>query len=248
MGNGGTERDENGGEAVDVGRVFRRGLIDGFSLPAFMVSASMLGYGALVNSAGMDIWIAVVSTVGIWGLPGQVAFVEYFLLGAPVLSLVLAVSMANMRFLPMSLSLIPMFRGTDMGWRWRYLWVQLMSVNTWVGLLRQSHALTPQERAPYYAGFSTVCMGAGAAGTAVGYGMAETLPIFVTVTLVFINPIYFAFVFSAMRSRPGLLAFAAGAVLGPALYVWSPDWSLPVCGVIAGTAGFMIDRWLRRRV
>lgn len=246
MGNHARDPSEIEPSPVDVGAVFRRGFIDGLSLPAFMVASSMLGYGALVNSAEMSIWIAIISTVGIWGLPGQVAFVEYFLLGAPVLSMVLAVSMANMRFFPMSLSLIPMFRGSKSGWRWRYLWVQLMSVNTWVGLLRQAHDLTPDQRGPYYAGFSTMCMGAGALGTGVGYFMAETLPFFVTVTLVFINPIYFAFVFSAMRSRPGLIAFAVGAVLGPALYVLSPDWSLPFCGVIAGTIGFFADRTLRR--
>ncbi len=246
MGNDVIEPPDDDGELVDVGAVFWRGFIDGLSLPAFMVAASMLGYGALVNSAGLDIWIAIVSTVGIWGLPGQVAFVEYFLLGAPVLSMVLAVSMANMRFFPMSLSLIPMFRKSKSGWRWRYLWVQLMSVNTWVGLLRQAHDLRPDERAPYYAGFSTMCMGAGSIGTAAGYVMAETLPFFVTVTLVFINPIYFAFVFSAMRSRPGLIAFAAGAALGPALYVLSPDWSLPFCGIIAGSVGFFADQMLRR--
>ena len=212
-----------------------------------MVASSMLGYGALVHSAGMDMMIAVLSTITIWGLPGQVAFVEFFLLGTPVLSLVLAVSMANMRFLPMSLSLTPMFRESKSGWRWRYLWTQIMSVNTWVGLLRKAPELTPDQRAPYYAGFSTICLGFGAMGSGVGYLLAETLPFFVTVTLVFINPIYFAFIFAAMRARAGLLALAAGAVLGPLFYLVTPEWSLPFCGLIAGSAGFYADRYLKRR-
>ncbi len=104
--------------------VFRQGFIDGFSLPAFMVAASMIGYGALVQSAGLSLGLAIVSTLGIWGLPGQVAFIEYMLLGAPVLSMLIAVSMANMRFLPMSLSLVPLFRRSESGWRLRYLWVK----------------------------------------------------------------------------------------------------------------------------
>lgn len=230
----------------DLMSVFRQGFIDGFSLPAFMVAASMVGYGALVQSAGLSLGLAIVSTVGIWGLPGQVAFIEYILLGAPVLSMLIAVSMANMRFLPMSLSLVPLFRGSESGWRLRYLWVQVMSVNTWVGLLRKVPELTPDQRGPYYAGFATICMLCGVAGTAAGYLLADTLPFYVTVTMVFINPIYFAFVFAAMRARACMLALIAGAIVGPPLYLISPEWSLPFCGLIAGTIGYGSDRFMRR--
>lgn len=226
--------------------LFRQGMIDGFSLPAFMVAASMIGYGALVQSAGLSLGIAIVSTFGIWGLPGQVAFIEYILLGAPVLSMLLAVSLANMRFLPMSLSLIPMFRGSESGWRLRYFWVQIMSVNTWVGLLRKAPELTADQRGPYYAGFSTICLICGVAGSATGYLLADTLPFYVTVTLVFINPIYFAFVFASMRTRSCMIALIAGAIAGPPLYLLSPEWSLPFCGLIAGTFGYASDRLLRR--
>ena len=236
----------NQSDEIAIWSLFRQGFADGFSLPAFMVASSMIGYGALVHSSGMSIGIAIISTMGIWGLPGQVAFIEYVLLGAPVVSMILAVSLANMRFLPMSLSLVPVFRGSPSGWRWRYLWVQFMSINTWVGLLRKAPSLTPDQRAPYYAGFSTVCMCAGAGGTAVGYLLAETLPFYVTVTLIYINPIYFAFVFAAMRVRACLIAFVAGAIAGPLIYQLTPEWSLPISGLIAGTAGFYADRLLRR--
>jgi predicted branched-subunit amino acid permease len=231
---------------VAIWVLFKQGFKDGFSLPAFMVASSMLGYGALVHSSGMSIYIAVVSTMGIWGLPGQVAFIEYVLLGAPLMSMILAVSLANMRFLPMSLTLVPLFRGSPTGWRWRYLWVQLMSINTWVGLIRKSPELTPDQRAPYFAGFSTICMLAGAGGTGIGFLLAETLPFFVTVTLIFINPIYFAFIFAGMRVRACLIAFITGAVAGPLIYLLTPEWSLPISGLIAGTIGFYADRMLRR--
>lgn len=223
------------------------GMRDAFGLPAFMVAASMLGYGAMVHSAGMSLPIAIVSTLGIWGLPGQVAFVEYILLGAPLVSMMIAVSLANMRFLPMSLSLVPMFRGSESGWRWRYLWVQFMSVNTWIGLLRRIPELSPDQRGPFFAGFSTNCMIAGVVGVSTGYLMAETLPFYVTVSLVFLNPIYFAFVFAAMRVRACLLAFAAGAVTGPLIYLLTPDWSLPISGIIAGSVGYYADRILKGR-
>lgn len=207
----------------------------------------MIGYGALVHSAGMSLIVAVVSTIGIWGLPGQVAFIEYVLLGAPLASMIIAVSLANLRFLPMSLSLVPLFRGSESGWRWRYLWVQFMSVNTWVGLQRRVPELTLDERGPYYAGFSTICVIAGAGGTSFGFLLAETLPFFVTVALIFINPIYFAFVFAAMRARAGLIALVVGAMMGPPLYLVSPEWSLPLTGLIAGSFGFYADKMMKAR-
>lgn len=221
--------------------------MDAAKLPAWMVVGSMTGFGALVNSADMDIWVAVVATVFIWGLPGQVAFVEFYLLGAPVFSLLLASSLANMRFLPMSLSLVPLFRGSQTGWRFRYLWTFMMSVNTWVGLSRKIPVLTPEQRWSYYFGYSVACMGAGAIASAAGFVLADTLPFFVTVTLVLLNPVYFAFVFAATRSRAAALALIAGAVMGPPLYLLTPDWSLPICGIVAGTVGFYADKWLKRR-
>lgn len=207
----------------------------------------MLGFGALVNSAGMTYEVAILGTVFIWGLPGQVAFVEFYLLGAPLLSLVLAVSMANMRFLPMSLSLVPLFKGDPPAWRLRYLWTFMMSVNTWVGLLRKLPDLTVEQRGPYYGGYSTACMLGGIIGSSSGFFLAGSLPFEVTVTLVFLNPIYFAFVFAATRSRAAGLALVVGALVGPPLYLLTPDWSLPFCGLIAGTAGFYADKWLKRR-
>jgi len=226
---------------------YGRGLIDAAKLPGWMVVASMTGFGALVNSADMSMTVAVVATIFIWGLPGQVAFVEFFLLGTPVFSLLLVSSLANIRFLPMSLSLVPLFRGSKIGWRFRYLWTFMMSVNTWVGLLRKVPDLTQEQRWSYYFGYSTVCMGAGAIASAIGYILADTLPFPVTITLVLLNPVYFAFVFAATRSRAAALALIAGAVTGPPLYLLTPEWSLPICGIIAGTAGFYADRWLNRR-
>lgn len=221
--------------------------MDACKLPAFIVVASMIGFGALVSSADMGIAVALIGTVFIWGLPGQVALVEFYLLGVPLLSLVLAVSMVNMRFLPMSLSLVPLFRGSVMGWRLRYLWTFLLSVNTWVGLARKIPELSADERGPYYAGFSIACMIGGIVGSTTGFIMADRLPFYVTVTLVYMNPVYFAFVFATSRSRAAGLALVAGALIGPPMYLLTPEWSLPFCGLIAGTAGFYADKWLKRR-
>lgn len=219
-----------------------RGIADAFRMPVWIIAASMTGFGSLSQDIGIPFGVAVASTAVVWGLPGQVAFVELFAVGAPVLAIVLASSMANLRFLPMSLSLMPLFRADPGAWRWRYLLVAMMSVNTWALTLKRAPELGDGQRGPYYIGLSIVCMTAGVLGTALGYQLAERLPFYITVSLIFLNPMYFIFLFSTVRQRNCIIALVIGAVLGPLFHLLSPDWGLPFVGVIAGTAAFLIDR------
>lgn len=211
-------------------------------MPVFVVGASMLGFGSLARDSGFGFGVTVISTATVWGLPGQVAFAEMFAIGAPVLAIVLASSMANLRFLPMSLSLMPLFRDDPAAWRWRYLLVAMMSVNTWALTLRRGPSLADNHRGPYFTGLSITCMTVGVISTALGYLLAGTLPFFITVSLIFLNPIYFVFLFSSVRQRNCILALLIGAVLGPLFHLVSPNWGLPFCGVMAGTAAYFMDR------
>jgi predicted branched-subunit amino acid permease len=223
------------------------GAIEAFRMPVFVVFSSMIGWGSLARDSGLSLAVSTVATATVWGLPGQVAAAELYAVGAPLLAIAIASSMANLRFLPMSLSLLPLFRGDAGGWRWRYLLVALMSVNTWAVTLRYGPAMPVDQRVPYYTGLSVTCIMTGVVGTALGYHLAGTLPFFVTVGLIFLNPVYFAFLFAGVRVRNCLLALAVGAVLGPITHLISPEWGLPFCGVIAGTVAFYLDRWMRDR-
>ncbi|MCH7550801.1 MAG: AzlC family ABC transporter permease [Proteobacteria bacterium] len=211
-------------------------------MPVWFVSLAMMGFGSLARDSGVSFGVAVVSTVTVWGLPGQIAFVELFAVGAPVLAIVLATSMANLRFLPMSLSMIPLFRNDPGFWRWRYPLVAMMSVNTWALTLRRGPSLADNHRGPYFTGLSVTCMTVGVISTALGYLLAGTLPFFITVSLIFLNPIYFVFLFSSVRQRNCILALLIGAVLGTLFHLVSPNWGLPFCGVMAGTAAYFLDR------
>ncbi|OHC76664.1 MAG: hypothetical protein A3B62_07140 [Rhodospirillales bacterium RIFCSPLOWO2_01_FULL_65_14] len=216
-------------------------------MPFFVVTSSMIGWGSLARDSGFSAGVSIVATATVWGLPGQVAAAELYAVGAPLLAIAIASSMANLRFLPMSLSLMPLFRDDKAGWRWRYLLVALMSVNTWAVTLRYGPAMPADQRVPYYTGLSVTCVTAGVAGTALGYHLAGMLPFYVTVSLIFLNPMYFAFLFAGVRARNCLLALAIGAVLGPITHLISPEWGLPFCGVIAGTVAYYLDRRMRDR-
>jgi len=223
-------------------KAFLRGVGDAFSMPFFMVLASMMGFGSLARDSGLSFGVSVVSSATVWGLPGQVAFAELFAVGAPVLAIMLASSMANLRFLPMSLSMLPLFRGGKRAWRWRYLLVFMMSINTWALTLQNGPSMAQELRFPYYMGLCITCMIGGLMGTALGYHLSASLPFYVTVSLIYLNPVYFIFLFSTVRHRNCILALMFGALLGPLFHLISPEWGLPFCGVIAGSAGYWIDR------
>lgn len=237
----------NRAPAPEGGRrvAFAAGVREALGLPAVVVAASMTGFGSLARESGLALWAAVASSAAVWGLPGQVAMAELYAIGAPSLAIALAVGGANARFLPMALALMPQFRDDATGWRWRYGLVQLMSVNTWALAMRRGPALAPAQRTAYFAGVSLVCMGAGVFGTGLGFLLAGWLPRTLTLGLVFLNPAYFALLFADVRQRAGVLALAAGAVLGPLLHLVSPTWGLPATGLVAGTLAFLAEHRLR---
>jgi predicted branched-subunit amino acid permease len=224
---------------------FARGLIDATGMPALVLFASMVGYGSMAREAGLTLWTAVASTGLTWGLPGQIAMIELYTLGAPVLAIVAASSAANARFLPMVLSVMPMFNEALPRKRWRYVVAQFMSLNPWAAIMREGPSMRPVDRPAYYAGFAGVCVSAALFGTGAGFVLAGTLSREVTLTLVFLNPVFFTLVFADARGRASIMAVLAGIVAGPLFHLLSPDWGLLLTGAVAGTAVYLVDRKMR---
>ncbi len=225
----------------------RLGIHDGLVMPFWMVFGSMIGFGSMARDAGVSLGVALGSSIGIWGLPGQVAMVELFAVGLPVFAIVVASSMANMRFMPMCVVVMPHFRGDPTAVRWRYLLAQMLSINIWTVFMRRGPTLAVEDRLPFYVGVSVICLIGGAIGTAIGFVASGLLPLYVTVSLVFLNPAYFVFVFSSVRYRNCIIAVVLGALTGPLIYQISPEWSVPVTGLVAGTIAFYFDKGLENR-
>lgn len=223
----------------------RLGVRDGMVMPFWMVFGSMIGFGSMARDSGVSLAVALASSIGIWGLPGQVAMVELFAVGLPVFAIVVASSMANMRFMPMCVVLMPHFRGSPTAMRWRYVLAQMLSINIWTVFMRRGPTLADTDRLPFYVAVSLTCLTGGCLGTILGYVASGLLPFYVTVSLVFLNPAYFVFVFCSVRYRNCIIAVIIGAVAGPLLYQVTPDWSVPVTGLLAGTAAFLFDRSMK---
>jgi len=230
------------------GAAFLSGVGTAFAMPFWMVVGAMIGFGSLVHAAGFGLDLGIGSTLGIWGLPGQVAMVELFVLGAPLLAIIATSSMANLRFMPMVVVMTPLFAGDPRARRWRFVMAQIMSINIWSVTMSRCPEMPLKERFPFYLGVSAVCLLGGVIGTALGFVLAGNMPLYVTLSLVFLNPAYFVFVFSSVRARNSVIAVILGAITGPAIHLLSPDWGVPITGILAGSAAFIADRhWQPRQ-
>jgi predicted branched-subunit amino acid permease len=218
------------------------GLRGAVGVPMLVLGASYIGFGSLVHGAGLDVWLGLFSTFTGWALPGQIVVIELYSLGGSLLVVAAAVAMTNARLLPMTVSLMPYLRarGTP-AWRY-YLFSHYVAVTAWAAAMRVCPSLPPDQRLPYFAAFGTMLWAMCLVTTAVGFYLAGLLPGFVTLGLVFLNPIYFMLVFVAdARHRARILALIVGAVTGPPLHLVSPDWGLLATGVLAGSLAFAAD-------
>ena len=238
-------RVEGNGVEVEPRRVVRRGLRDALAAPSLVLLFSMMGFGSVAASNGLSLPMALVTTAGVWGLPGQLAMVELYAAGASAAAAIAAASFANARFLPMSVSFLPLMRE---GVRRRDLLlvlVQLLSINSWAVGQRVFPVIAPRLRWLWFLAFAGTCMAAGLAGTALGFYGLDTLPRPVSLGLVFLNPLFFAVLLSGTTGRPAVMALLLGALLGPPMHLVSPDWGLLATGLLAGTGAFWLSRPVR---
>ena len=134
--------------------VMCKALADSLSLPAFILFFTMMGFGSLAQSAGFDAGMAVIATLLIWGLPGQLAMVELTATGQGLAAIVFACSLANARFMPMVVSFIPAMARGGAGLGRQLLDAQMLSINSWAVCLREFPDIEPAYRHLYYRNFA----------------------------------------------------------------------------------------------
>lgn len=224
------------------GQTYRQAARDAFGFPAIMLLASMTGFGSLARESGLTLGMALSTTAGIWGLPGQLALAEMNAAGVSALFVILAVSLANARFFPMAVSFIPLMRGGVRHYGWMYALVQLLSINSWAAGLKRFPDIAMSQRPRYYVAFACICMGAGLLGTVVGFFGIGAMPPPAALGLIFLNPLFFAVLLAGTRLGPAIGAMLIGVPLGPVFHWLSPEWGLLATGLIGGTLAFWLHR------
>jgi predicted branched-subunit amino acid permease len=226
---------------------FLGGAREALGVPAAAVAAGFIGFGALASASGASIWFVAVSTVAIWALPGQLVLVDMWQIGAPMIAVMLAVMLTNARFLPMTLTLIPLLRDRSHPQRRYYFAAHLIAMTSWAVCMRRFPAMPRPERLVYLAGFTLTCMAVSMVAVVTGYLIAGSIPAPIQLGLLFLTPVYFCvLLIGEAQSRLAAIALACGGLAGPLFYLLSPQWSVLLAGFAGGSAAFAIHKALRR--
>ena len=224
------------------GRIFQKAILDSLSLPAFILLTTMMGFGSLAHSAGFSPEMSVLATALIWGLPGQLAMVELTTSGQDLIAIIFACGLANARFFPMVVSFIPAMTRTKTSFPKLVLYAQLLSINSWAICMRKFPEIDTDYRQLYFLVFAISILIAAISGTLLGYYASAVLPDAFVLGLIFLSPLFFALILSAVAGAGERASLILGCLVVPLVHRYFPSVDLLITGVVAGSLGFFLGR------
>ncbi len=114
---------------------------------------------------------------------------------------------------------------------------------TWTHSMRRCPNLPADQWMPYFWGAALANLVVVVAGTAAGHTLAGTVAPEIMLGLVFLTPVFFLLLFAAESpDLAGVASLVLGAVLGPAIHLASPEWSVLAGGLAGGTIAYALGR------
>ena len=224
-------------------KYFFQGLksLKSFDSPAIALGASFIAIGALLKNIGFNIQQSILSTVLTYALPGQLVMAESFLIGASLINIFLAVWLVNARLYPMTVSLMPLLKEASQP-KWKYyLSCHFLAVSSWLIMKDRIQTVKQKNRIDFWIGIGIGTWTTAIIATIIGYLLSDYLSKDMVIGLAIVNPVYFAcMMVGAMKSKSISVAVILGAILGPAFFLVSQEWSILFGGTLAGTVAFFI--------
>ena len=224
-------------------KYFFQGLksLKSFDSPAIALGASFIAIGALLKNIGFNIQQSILSTVLTYALPGQLVMAESFLIGASLINIFLAVWLVNARLYPMTVSLMPLLKEASQP-KWKYyLSCHFLAVSSWLIMKDRIQTVEQKDRIDFWIGIGIGTWITAIIATIIGYLLSDYLSKDMVIGLAIVNPVYFAcMMVGAMKSKSISVAVILGAILGPAFFLVSQEWSILFGGTLAGTVAFFI--------
>ena len=209
--------------------------------PAIALGCCFIAIGALLKNIGFNIQESIFSTMLIYALPGSLVMAESILVGASLLSIFIAVWFVNARLYPMAVSLFPlMIDESQPKWKY-YLSCHFIAVSAWLIMKSNYETIEKKDRVDFWIGIGSATWSVAVISTIFGFYLSEYLNKDVLMCVAILNPIYFTgMMVGAMKTIQVTLSVIIGAVLGPTFYFFSPEWSILLGGLIAGTVAYFI--------
>jgi predicted branched-subunit amino acid permease len=239
---------EAAGESLP-GRVwFFRGARASVSIPALILTAAFVGYAGLARGSGLSLGETLVMTGLVWALPSIVVLTGAITAGVGLIPAAIAVALASVRLMPMTMALIPLVKVEGKTKRWQLLFIShFVAVTAWVYGMRNLPDLPREGRLPFFAGFGLTLNSFVFCMTGISYLLVEQMPPVVAGALFLLTPVYFlCSLWGASRISSDKVSMVAGLVLGPVFYLYVPGLDLLWTGLAGGTAAYLITRVMRR--
>jgi predicted branched-subunit amino acid permease len=210
---------------------------------SLVLFATYLGIGALAHDSHFSLGWALAGTLLVWAGPAQIILISTLGSGATIIQAAIAVTVSAIRLFPMVVSVLPMMRTPETKRRHLILVAHLTAVTLWVECFRFLPQVPRDRRIVFIhglgAGLVMVCMTA----TAVGYGLAASLPPLLAAGILMLTPL--AFLFSTARNSRELsdvVALILGLLLFPLAAMLDTGVDILISGVAAGTIAYGVHR------
>jgi len=218
--------------------------IKGLDSPALALGASFIAIGALLKNIGFNLEQSIFSTFLTYALPGSLVMAESFLIGASLINIFLAVWLVNTRLYPMTVSLMPLLLHKRQP-RWKYyLSCHFIAVSAWLIMKNKYHSIEKEHRIDFWIGIGTGTWSIAIVSTFIGFLASDYLYKDMMIGLAIVNPVYFTcMMVGAMKSLQINLSIILGAILGPAFFFITPEWSILCGGASAGTIAYFVGEF-----
>ena len=215
---------------------------------------SSLAFGVAAQAHGLQLGEVILMSAWVYSGPAQFTVLAPIAAGKSSLQILLAASLVNLRFLPMSTALAPYFRGV----RPRRLLVaaHFIVASSFIipylrfrqeSALREHLATDGQRNLSFFLGVGITSFLIWVVGTGVGHEVAQGLPRGFEEGLKFILPGYFAgLLVIDMRGRILPLICLVSLVATVPAMVLSPDWGWIATAIIVATVGWSVEQWMKR--
>jgi predicted branched-subunit amino acid permease len=209
--------------------------------PAIALGCCFIAIGALLKNIGFNIQESIFSTMLIYALPGSLVMAESILVGASLLSIFIAVWFVNARLYPMAVSLFPLMMDESQP-KWKYyLSCHFIAVSAWLIMKSNYETIEKKDRVDFWIGIGSATWSVAVLSTILGFYLSDYLNKDMLMGLAILNPIYFTcMMVGAMKTIQVTLSVTFGAILGPVFYFFSPEWSILLGGLIAGSIAYFI--------
>ena len=212
-----------------------------YDSPAIALACCFIAIGALLKNIGFNIQESIFSTMIIYALPGSLVMAESILVGASLLSIFIAVWFVNARLYPMAVSLFPLMMDENQP-RWKYyLSCHFIAVSAWLIMKSNYKEIEKKDRVDFWIGIGSATWSVAVLATIFGFYLSDYLNKDMLMGLAILNPIYFTcMMVGAMKTIQVSWSVVLGAILGPFFYFFSPEWSILLGGLVAGSVAYFI--------